>query len=238
MIGCGTRYVLRAAAEALSSLAERAHQWADQGGAAQEFAGMDFVGIDFSTSIRLVAHHVIQGWERYRQQVKVLRSDHAVWAFGVNAYPFPLTDRPVAPGQLPSFRAEHFQPRGCGPGLIEYGSAFYDYFLVALRQAEALGLFHGGGRARVPTTISLLCDGAPNGGTYRACDVRPLLERARARGVRFNVVGFVLRQYRAAMDQFRDSLGLTGEELQVAWYDQGTPDEQMVRTGFEILLEV
>jgi hypothetical protein len=86
-----------------------------------------------------------------------------------------------------------------------------------------------------PLTISLLCDGWPNGGVYRASDVRPLLEEARARGVRFKVVGFVLRKYGAAMLQFRESLGLTREELEVAWYDEGMPDDMMVSSGFDSL---
>src|SRR5437016_1528775 len=50
--GCGMQNLLRAAAEALAKLAERAHQWADQaddwqagtdlGEAANDFAGVDF----------------------------------------------------------------------------------------------------------------------------------------------------------------------------------------------------
>src|SRR5262245_28713186 len=134
--------LLRAAAEALANLAEKAHQWADwvagfgPGGAAHGFAGVDLVGIDFSTSIQRVARHVIRGWERYRRQVDALRGDHGVWAFGVNALPFPLTRGPVPPRLLPRFREEHFQRRGCGQGLIEYGSAFYDYLFTALAHAK------------------------------------------------------------------------------------------------------
>jgi hypothetical protein len=109
--------------------------------------------------------------------------------FGVNAIPFPLTRRPVPPRRLPSFRAEHFQQRGDGAGLIEYGSAFHDYLLVALGYAQQLGVFDNGA-APLPVTIALLCDGWPNGGTYRASDVRPLLDEARARGVRLKLVAF------------------------------------------------
>src|SRR5437868_5355872 len=120
------RNVLRAAAEALAHLAEKAHQLADWSDelAADEFAGVDIVGIDFSTSIQRIAGHIIHGWDRYRASVNALHHDHAVWAFGVNAIPFPLTRRPVPPGRLPGFRPEQFQRRGHGPGLIEYGSAF------------------------------------------------------------------------------------------------------------------
>ena len=197
--------LLRAAAEALANLSEKAHQWADwidgrEAGmepgpwASSEFAGVDFVGIDFSTSIQRVADRVIEGWDRYRYQADTLRRDHGIWAYGVNAISFPLTRRPVLPRLLPSFRAEQFQRRGHGGGLIEYGSAFYDYFLMALGQAQALGVFDEG--PRVPITISLLCDGCPSGGTYRACDVRPLLEERGSRGVRFKVVAFALSRYR------------------------------------------
>jgi hypothetical protein len=234
--------LLRAAAEALARLAERAHQWADDwaagtdpGRSARDFAGVDFVGIDFSTSIQRVSGHVIHGWDRYRYQVNALRPDHGVWAFGVNAAPFPLTRGPVAPGRLPGFSEAQFQRRGHGRGLIEYGSAFYDYFLVALGHVQELGVFAEGGQAPVPITVSLLCDGVPNGGTYRAGDVRPLLEEARARGVRFKLVGFALREYRDAMRQFRDSLGLTREELEVAWYDDGAPDGKTIASGFDLL---
>src|SRR4051794_397233 len=139
--------LLRAAAEALENLAEKAHQWADWAGGddgddtAPQFAGIDIVGIDFSTSIQRVSGPVIQGWDDYRRQVEALRPDFGVRAFGVNAVPFPLTRRPVSPRQLPHFHSDHFQRRGIGSGLIEVGSAFYDYFFVAIGQAQQLGVF-------------------------------------------------------------------------------------------------
>src|SRR6516162_6080349 len=106
--------LMRAVAEALASLAEKAHQWADWTDdlALHHFAGVDIVGIDFSTSIQRIARHVIQGWDRYRAQVNALRHDHGVWAFGVNSIPFPLTRQPVSTGLLPSFREAQFQRRG------------------------------------------------------------------------------------------------------------------------------
>jgi hypothetical protein len=231
------RNLLRAAAEALANLAEKAQRFADgtDDPAAHEFAGVDLVGIDFSTSIQRIASHVIRGWDRFRSQVNVLRPDHGVWAFGVNSIPFLLTRRPVPPGLLPSFHEEHFQRRGDGPGLIEYGSAFYDYFVVALEHAQDLAARDEERRAPLSITISLLCDGLPNGGTYRASDVQPRIEEARARGIRFKLVGFALRKYRGKMRQFRESLGLTGEELEVAWYDEGTPDERTITSGFDLL---
>jgi hypothetical protein len=232
--------LLRAAAAALANLAERAHHWADEWTGVDpaepgDFAGVDFVGIDFSTSIQRVASHVIRGWDRYRAQVQAMRPDHGVWVLGVNAVPFPLTRGPVLPRDLPCFREAQFQRRGHGRGLIEYGSAFYDYFLVALGHAQQLGVFDEGRRGGLPITIALLCDGVPNGGSYRASDVRPLVEEARSRGVRFKLVGFALREYRDAMRHFRDSLGLLREELEVAWYDEGSPDEQTIQTGFDLL---
>jgi hypothetical protein len=229
--------LLRAAAEALGRLAEKAHRcavWADDW-AAHDLVGVDIVGIDFSTSIQRVASHVIRGWDRFRSQVQVLRPDHGVWPFGVNSIPFPLTRRPVPPDLLPSFRAEHFRRRGDGPGLIEYGSAFFDYFAVALGHAQELAAFDEDRRAPLAITISLLCDGLPNGGAYRAGDVQPLLEGARARGVRFKLVGFSLRKYRGEMRRFLESLGLTREEVEVAWYDEGTPDERTIASGFDLL---
>jgi hypothetical protein len=111
---------------------------------------------------------------------------------------------------------------------VEYGSAFYDYFFGALGRAQELGWIDRG----LPVTVALLCDGLPNGGSYRAADVRPLVEEARASGVRFKVAGFVLRKYRSAVQQFRESLGLTREELEMAWYDTGTPDEQTIHSSF------
>jgi hypothetical protein len=232
--------LLRAAAAALANLADQAHHWADEWAAVdpaepREFAGVDFVGIDFSTSIQRVSSHVIRGWDRYRRQVQAMRPDHGVWVLGVNAIPFPLTRGPVLPRNLPCFREAQFQRRGQGQGLIEYGSAFYDYFLMALGHAQDLGVFDEGRRAELPITIALLCDGMPNGGSYRASDVRPLVEDARARGVRFKLVGFALREYRDAMQQFCKSLGLTREELEVAWYDDGSPDEKTIETGFDLL---
>ncbi len=199
------------------------------------FAGVDIVGIDFSTSVQPIARHVIHGWDRYRAQVNALRPDHGVWAFGVNAIPFPLTRRPVLPGRLPSFREEQFQHRGDGLGLVEFGSAFYDYFFVALGHAERLAGFDEERGAPLSVTISLLCDGFPNGGTYRASDVRPLLEEARARGARFKLVALSQRKYRGAMQQFRESLGLSSEELEVAWYDDAIPDGPSITSGFDLL---
>jgi hypothetical protein len=232
--------LLRAAAAALANLAERAHLWADEWESAvpagpRDFAGVDIVGIDFSTSIQRAAAHVIHGWDRYRDQVQALKPDHGVWVMGVNAVPFPLTRGPVLPRELPCFRAEQFQRRGQGRGLIEYGSAFYDYFMVALGHAQDLGVFDEGLPAPVPITMALLCDGAPNGGVYRAADVRPLVDEARARGVRFKLMGFTLREYRDHMRQFCESLGLTREEIEVAWYDDGGPDEQTVHSFFDLL---
>jgi hypothetical protein len=248
MIACGMQDLLRGAAEALANLSEKAHQWADQAGdgdagidpgrALGEFAGVDIVGIDFSTSIQQVASHVIRGWDLYRYQVDGLRRDYGVRAFGVNAIPFPLTRGPVPPRLLPSFREEHFQRRGCGRGLIEYGSAFYDYFLLALGYAQELGVFDEGSRVSVPLTISLLCDGFPNGGTYQAKDVRPLLEAARARGVRFKLVAITQLRYWRLMLQFSQSLGLTCEELEVLSLDEGISVEQTFDTGFHLLSSI
>jgi hypothetical protein len=229
--------LMRTVAEALASLAEKAHQWADGTDdlALHQLAGVDIVGIDFSTSIQRIARHVIQGWDRYRAQVNALRPDHGVWAFGVNSIPFPLTRQPVSPGLLPHFSEVQFQHRGDGAGLVEYGSAFYDYFFVALGHAQQLATFDKGRRAPLAITISLLCDGMPNGGTYRASDVRYLVEEARARGVRFKLVGLALRRHRDGMQQFRESLGLTCEEVEVAWYHDGIPDGGTISSGFDLL---
>src|SRR5262249_4827336 len=152
------------------------------------------------------------------------------WVFGVNALPFPLTRGPVPPRLLPSFCREHFRHRGHGQGLVEYGSTFYDFFFVALQCAR--GLAHAAPRGSLPATPPLLWAGCPSGGTYRAGDVRPMVEEARARGVRFKVAGFVLRRYRAAMEGFRESLGLTDEELEVAWYDTDEPDQLTIDSSF------
>jgi hypothetical protein len=152
----------RAAAGVLANLAEKAHQWADRaddrmaatnpGRAARQFTGVEFVGINFSTSIQRVASHLIQGWDRHRSQVDFLRPDRGVWAFCVNAVPFFLTPGPVPPGQLPIFRMEHFQWRGSCPGLIEYGSAFIDYFHIALGAPSHRARWHCySGGDRVPS---------------------------------------------------------------------------------------
>jgi hypothetical protein len=199
------------------------------------FAAIDFVGIDFSTSIQRVASHVIRGWNRFCEEIESLRHDHGVWAFGVNAIPFPFTHKPVQPWFLPRFDENHFQPRGVGRGVIEYGSAFNDYLLLALAYAQELGCFDDGKRPALPVTVSLLCDGLPNGGFCRASDVQPLLEEARGHGVRFRIVLFALREYREPIRDFRMALGLTREELEVAWYDYGTPDERTIDTGFGLL---
>jgi hypothetical protein len=149
--GCDMEQLLRGAAEALNGLAEKANRWADwagdrprwvdPSGEPREFAGIDIVGLDFSTSIRRVARHVITGWQLYRTQVASLQPDHGVWVFGVNAGTFPITDHPVPPDRLPRFGGEHFQYRGFGCGLIETGSAFYDYLQVALKHARRFGAF-------------------------------------------------------------------------------------------------
>ncbi len=230
MVGHGVQNLLRAAAAGLANLADEADEWEtgiDPDWAAQPFAGVDFVGIDFSTSIKKVASHVIRGWDRCRTQFGALRPDHGVWAFGVNSLPFLLTRRPVPPEQLPSFCEEHFQRRGHGQGLIEYGSAFYDYYRVALELTHAL-----------PITISLLCDGFPNGGLYRPEDVRPMLEAARIRGVRFKLVVFVKVEYVHAMWQFVQSLGLNRNELEAVFYDGDIPDGHTMDSSFASLSHV
>jgi hypothetical protein len=221
MIESGVQNLLRAAAARLAGLADGPDTGIDPDWAAHRFAGVDFVGIDFSTSIRSVAEHVIRGWDRYRAQMNALRPDHGVWAFGVNCVPSLLTRRPVPPGQLPSFRHEHFRRQGDGRGLIELGSAFYDYFRVALELAQELTADH----VRVPITISLLCDGFPNGGLFRAEDVRPQVEAARSRGVRFKLVVFVRTKYWRRVWQFSESVGIsTSEDLEIVAYDGDVPD--------------
>jgi hypothetical protein len=237
--------LLRGAAEALDNLAEKAHQLADRADnlqaqfdpdeSAHEFAGVDIVGIDFSTSIVRLARHVIRGWDRYRNQVETLRPDHGIWAFGVNAVPFYLTRKPVPPRLLPRFSQEHFRQRGDGQGLIEYGSAFHDYFFAALQHAQELDAVNQGHQVSKPITISLLCDGCPNGGLHSASDVRPLIEEARGRGVRFKLVVFTLLKYWRVMWQLGQSLGLADEELEVLSFDEGVSCEQTIDSGFELL---
>jgi hypothetical protein len=224
--------LLRAAAAGLAGLADQADDWEtgiDPDWAAQPVRGVDFVGIDFSTSIQPIADHVIRGWDRYRAQMDALRPDHGVWAFGVNAVPFPLTRRPVAPARLPLFCREHFQRRGAGRGFVEYGSAFYDYLRVALEYAQELA------DVSVPVTVALLCDGFSNGGVYRVEDVRPLVEAARARGVRFRLVTFVRHRHWCAMWQFAESLGLTRADLEVVTYDGAVPDGHTMDQSFASL---
>jgi hypothetical protein len=48
-------------------------------------------------------------------------------------------------------------------------------------------------------------------------------------------VAFALRKYRHAMRRFLESLGLTSEELEVGWYDEGSPDEHTIDSGFDLL---
>jgi hypothetical protein len=235
--GDGMVNPMRAVAEALANLAEKAHQWADgtDDWALHQLAGVDIVGIDFSTSIQQIARHVIGGWDRYRAQMNVLRPDHGVWAFTVNSLPTPLTRRPVSPALLPPFCEGQFRWRGDGPGLVDYGSAFYDYYMVALEQAQYLARSNEAGSAPLAVTISLLCDCSPNGGIYRASDVRPLLEQARARGVRFRLVGLALRKHRAVIQHFQESLGLTCAEVEVALYDDVIPDGRTIASSFDSL---
>src|SRR5262249_40187164 len=170
---CAMRNLLRVAAQALANLAEKAHQWADwaHDWTAEEFGGGACVGIASPTRTQRIARHVIWGWARSRARVAALPPAHGVGVFGVNSTPFPIPRRPVAPGLLPSFKIEQFHRRGHGPGLIEYGSAFYDYFFVALTYAQELAAVDEGRQTPLAVTISLLCDGFPNGGTYRAHDV-------------------------------------------------------------------
>jgi hypothetical protein len=154
-------------------------------------------------------------------------------AFGVSAVPFPLTRRPVPPRQLPNFHSGHFQPRGFGPGLVERGSAFYDYFFVAIGQAQQLGVFDD--NSELPVSISLLSDGLPNGGRYGPADVRPLLEAARVRGVRIRLVVIGQPKYWEYIWQFSEQLGIARSEMEVIW-DHGTvPAPQSISDGFELL---
>jgi hypothetical protein len=41
-----------------------------------------------------------------------------------------------------------------------------------------------------------------------------------------------MRKYWAKMLEFRDALGFTREELEIAWYDTGAPDEKTITSGF------
>jgi len=237
MLGSAVQNLLRAAAQQLANLAERDEQresGIDPDWTAHDFAGVDFVGIDFSTSIQSLAKHVILGWDRYRAQLDALRPDHGVWAFGVNCLPFPTTRGPVAPSQLPSFCEEHFRRKGDGRGLIEYGSAFYDYFRVAMECSREWADAHES-RARAPIAISLLCDGFPNGGLFRAEDVRPQIEEARARGVRFKLVVFIGRKHWKTVLRFTQSVGIAGDDLEVVSYESESPNGHTIEQSFECL---
>ena len=46
---------------------------------------------------------------------------------------------------------------------------------------------------------------------------------------------FTQRKYREYMREFQVSLGLTREELEIVWYDEGTFDEQTISSGFDSL---
>lgn len=163
-----------------------------------------------------------------------LRPDHGIWAFGVNSLPFPLTRRPISPAKLPSLRVEHFERRGHGRGLIEIGSAFYDYFRVMLEYAEEMRGLEAG-QTGVPITISLLCDGFPNGGLYRADDVRPLVEAARTRGIRFKLVVFLRRKHWHSIRKFSESIGLAADDLETVCYEGDVPDGQTMDGSFACL---
>jgi hypothetical protein len=86
----------------------------------------------------------------------------------------------------------------------------------------------------MPITISLLCDGMPNGGVCRASDVRPLIEEARAGGPG-QTGGVYAAQYWRAMWQFGQSRGLTDEELEVLSFDKGSSYEDTTGSGFDLL---
>jgi hypothetical protein len=162
-----------------------------------------------------------------------LRPNHGIRAFGVNALPFPLTPRPVSARRLPRFAWEHFRPRGYGRGLIEYGSAFYDYFFVAIGQVQQLGVFDN--QVDLPVSIALLSDGFPNGGSYRADEVRPLIEAARARGVRFRLIVIGHPKYRGNIQHFSESLGLARDDVEIIWDNGSTPSGESMGSAFELL---
>ena len=68
-----------------------------------------------------------------------------------------------------------------------------------------------------------------------AGDVQPLVEQARARGVRFKLVAIMQPAYRSAMTAFRESLGLTQDEVEVVWYEENLPEAITIASGFESL---
>ncbi len=76
---------------------------------------------------------------------------------------------------------------------------------------------------------------APTAGSTGPATFGHWWTKSRTRGVRFKLVGFALRQYREAMCQFRDSLGLTCEEEEVVWYHEGLPDEETISRSFDSL---
>jgi len=118
--------------------------------------------------------------------------------------------------------------------MVEYGSAFCDYFFMAIGQVQQWGAFDGES-IPTPITISLLSDGLPNGGQYHADEVRPLIAAARSRGVRFKLVVIGQPQYWSNIWAFSDSLGFARSEMELVW-DSGTvPAPQSIGTGFELL---
>ena len=83
-------------------------------------------------------------------------------------------------------------------------------------------------------TISLLCDGYPNGGVYRSSDVRPLLEEARAWGVRFRWRG----SPHAVIGPPCTSWATAGADPRGAgccWHDEGPADEGSIHSSFDLL---
>ena len=61
------------------------------------------------------------------------------------------------------------------------------------------------------------------------------MDEARARRVRFKVVGITQPRYRSAMRRFGESIGLTDGELEVVCHEGWIADGDSIHTGFEML---
>ena len=139
--------LLKIGAAAMDAIAEGAeeirnwanfwkHAWAPPVVGFHEFDELGMVGIDFSTSICKVSSHVINGYQRFIDQVGAVGEQRKIWPFGVNSTPFALTKVPIPGSSLRPLEERNFNYASAdSKGYVEAGSAFNDYFMVATRYA-------------------------------------------------------------------------------------------------------
>ncbi len=142
------------------------------------------------------------------------------------------------------------KPSGTVQGLSSMGRRSTTRFPLSSENAQEMGISQRSGASRCVARFLCFASGFPNGGrlnrvnalsrshcvgrNYRSARSERQMSASGDRHAHRRHSGGCCRCGRRGIDA--DSmLGIGRDDMEIAWYDEGTPDEQTVGSGFDIL---